>query len=58
MLMFELAQLETDKIVDDQNDAKNIFEPADWLRNQFDVTLVTIVALISFWLSQLKNKYK
>ena len=37
--VFELAQLKMIRmIIDDQCDVKNVFEPADWLKDPFDVT--------------------
>ena len=39
MAVFELAQLKMIRmIIDDQCDVKNVFEPADWLKDLFDVT--------------------
>ena len=39
MAVFELAQLKTIRmIIDDQTDVTNVFEPADWLKDPFDVT--------------------
>ena len=39
MAVFELAQLKMIRmIIDDQCDVKNVFEPADWLKDPFDVT--------------------
>ena len=39
MPVFELDQLKKIRmIIDDQCDVKNIFEPADWLKDPFDVT--------------------
>ena len=39
MPVFELAQLKKIRmIIDDQCDVKNVFKPADWLKDPFDVT--------------------